>query len=96
MSDNITLILKKLDRIELRLDNLERLDKIEFKLDNLQKVNNKMSIHIDFINNIYEKIKLPFHSLINSVRNYNNIKDLTTPPEGWHLKGGTKQITGFK
>lgn len=50
MSD-VTLILEKLNDIEKRLEKIEN-------------GTNKMTNHVDFVENIYGKIKKPFHFLM--------------------------------
>jgi archaellum component FlaC len=42
----------------------ERLKKIEEKVDNLKSSTRKMDEHIDFIDNIYDRVKKPFSQLL--------------------------------
>ena len=53
---------------------LEKLDRIESRLEKLENGTNKMSRHIDFINDIYDNIKIPFHNLISMVKAPDRIK----------------------
>ena len=56
-------ILKKLDIIE------ERLTLLTEEIEEIKKSNNKMDNHIDFIENIYNNIKTPFHYVLNRISN---------------------------
>ena len=58
---SINLILQKLEALELSHLDLER------KIDEIHKNTKHMEEHIDFVENVYEKIKIPFHYLMNKV-----------------------------
>ena len=67
-----------MDEIYNKLSNIEKkLDDLTEKIDILLKQNNdvsddcrKMSIHIDFVNDIYHKIQYPFWNIINIANKY--------------------------
>lgn len=73
--NNFELLFKKLDSIEQRSVKLDqRLEKLEQRLEKLEQssVNiiqssAKMSNHIDFVESIYERIKAPFHYVLDKV-----------------------------
>ena len=54
-------ILEKLISIESDINEMKK------DISNIKKDNNKMSNHIDFVDSIYDKIKSPFHYILNSV-----------------------------
>tara|TARA_B100001059_G_C17724747_1_gene522779 strand:- start:849 stop:1088 length:240 start_codon:yes stop_codon:yes gene_type:complete len=56
-------VLKKLEIIE------ERLALLTEEIEDIKKSNNKMDNHIDFIENIYNNIKTPFHYVLNRISN---------------------------
>jgi hypothetical protein len=56
--------------IESQNNILKRLDNMENKLKDIEKDSNKMSSHIDFVECVYDKIKYPFHYLMNVVSKY--------------------------
>ena len=62
-------IKNKLDSLEYKLIDLEvKLNKITELLENDVKPNcNKMSSHIDFVDNVYETVKSPLNFMCNKV-----------------------------
>jgi hypothetical protein len=61
--DEITILKNKIERIE------EKLDAILQKMDNnIIKNCDKMGDHIDFVNNVYDTVKVPLHYLSNKVQ----------------------------
>lgn len=62
-------IKNKLDSLEYKLIDLEvKLNKITELLENDVKPNcNKMSSHIDFVDNVYETVKNPLDFICNKV-----------------------------
>jgi uncharacterized protein YaaN involved in tellurite resistance len=62
----------RITELEHRLDTIE--NKLDFIIFNLEKEQMKLTKHIDFVENIYNSIKYPFHfflDVINEVRNKN-------------------------
>jgi len=61
--NEITILKNKIERIE------EKLDAIMQKLDNkIIKNCDKMGDHIDFVNNVYDTVKVPLHYISNKVQ----------------------------
>lgn len=75
------LILNKLNCIESRLNKIEeKIDNINYKLDN-DIINNceKMGSHVDFVENIYEKVRYPLQYISNKLSGTNNnLPEITT------------------
>ena len=57
----LELVLKKLEELEKSHLNLER------KVDEIHKNTKRMEDHINFVENTYDKVKTPFHYLIDKV-----------------------------
>ena len=77
MEDKIIELEQKLINIESKLDNIYNIINIDVK-DNCKK----MKEHIDFIDNVYDSIKLPLHFICNRI-NYNQdvpIKSIADKP----------------
>jgi hypothetical protein len=71
-------IVKLLENIHIKLDSIEN------RLTNLENSGDKMSTHIDFIESIYEKVKFPFHYMmekVGSVAKIHNKKTFTLENE---------------
>jgi hypothetical protein len=69
------LILQKLESIDARLDA------IDARITEVKKDTGKMSKHINFVDNVYTKVKIPFHYMCDIVdqillRNNNEIKQV--------------------
>ena len=63
-------ILIKINILENKLNNIESKIDIILKLLQENKVDcEKMSLHIDFINKIYEKVRLPMDFICNNINN---------------------------
>ena len=62
--------------MNLLLKIYKRLDKIEEILLVTKNASNKMSNHIDFIDNIYDIIKKPFYKILSININIDKIKRL--------------------
>jgi hypothetical protein len=61
--NEITILKNKIERME------EKLDAILQKMDNsIIKNCHKMGDHIDFVNNVYDTVKVPLHYLSNKVQ----------------------------
>ena len=68
-------ILLKLEQIEKKLNSIEchnskmqnNIDEINTKLKSVETNCSKMSNHIDFVEIIYEKIKSPFHYVLDKI-----------------------------
>ena len=61
--NEITVLKSKIERME------EKLDAILQKMDNhIIKNCNKMGDHIDFVNNVYDTVKVPLHYISNKVQ----------------------------
>jgi hypothetical protein len=76
MSDNnLIVMLKKID---------SRLERIEKLLEENRKSSKKMDTHIDFIDNVYNTVRMPFSNVLsicsgNKVEiseKYNNVEDI--------------------
>jgi len=59
--ESVNLLLKKIEIIEQSQSNLEN------KINEIQKNTKQMEEHINFVNNTYNKIKTPFHFLMDKV-----------------------------
>ena len=60
----------QLDAINARLDRIEKtLIKLEELLNPIIESSHNMNNHIDFIENIYDRIKYPFHFIMNQISN---------------------------
>jgi len=57
----LELVLQKLEELENSHLNLER------KLDEIHKNTKRMEDHINFVENTYDKVKTPFHYLMDKV-----------------------------
>ena len=79
----------KLESIESKIINLEKtVERIESKLDRLlnefkiihtlEPQCRKMSEHIDFVENVYDKVKKPMHYVLNKISQIRNITDTNT------------------
>lgn len=64
---DINNINKRLEQIEIKLDSILNLLK-EMKIGT-----GKMENHIDFVENIYDKVKLPFHFAMKSISSFSNL-----------------------
>lgn len=63
----------KIDDIEKKVQNLEeKFEKLVNLLENVKEDTGKMSTHIDFIDNVYSKIRMPLFWICDKV---NSIKD---------------------
>lgn len=61
-------ILNEIKTLKIEIRNLS--DKIDFltkKTDEIKNSSVKMTNHIDFVENIYDRIKKPFYFLINKI-----------------------------
>ena len=65
------ILIKKIDNLEVKINELEnKIDSILNILDKEVSPNcNKMSIHIEFIENIYDTIKNPLHYMCKKIDN---------------------------
>jgi len=62
----------KIDDIEKKVQNLEaKIDKLIDLLENVKEDTGKMSSHIDFVDNVYTKVKMPLFWICDKV---NSIK----------------------
>lgn len=72
-----------MDEINEKVSNIDKkLDDLTEKIDILLKKNNdvsddcrKMSVHIDFVNDIYHKIQCPIWNIINVANKYLSYDD---------------------
>ena len=56
------------EEIKQLQDKLEAMEKsISEKLDKISKETEKMDLHVEFVQGIYEKIKSPFHFAMNKI-----------------------------
>jgi hypothetical protein len=51
-------LISRLENIEKRLENIEKISEL-----NAQKI----GLHIDFVESIYSKIKMPFHYIMDAI-----------------------------
>lgn len=64
---------RKIDDLEKKVISLEgKIDKLIELLGNVKEDTGKMSTHIDFIDNVYTKVKMPLFWICDKV---NSIKD---------------------
>ena len=75
----IDLIENKIDRIENKLDKLLKDFEI---LNELEPQCKKMSEHIDFVENVYDKVKSPMYFILNKI---SQIRSITNRYESDHL-----------
>tara|TARA_B100000963_G_C22287071_1_gene519691 strand:+ start:163 stop:453 length:291 start_codon:yes stop_codon:yes gene_type:complete len=77
MTDNSKYIQNKLESLEIKIDKIEiKLDKLLKKfeiLDELEPQCRKMSDHIDFVENVYDKVKSPMYYILNKITQIKNI-----------------------
>jgi|TARA_B110000977_G_C10676713_1_gene337867 DNA phosphorothioation-dependent restriction protein DptG len=74
--------MSKIDDIEKKVQNLEaKFEKLVNLLENVKEDTHKMSTHIDFIDNVYSKIRMPLFWICDKVNsfksngiNYNGIE----------------------
>ena len=67
-NEKINVILKKLELIESKLDNLIEQNK------KISKETQRMDSHVTFVEGVYDTVKSPFHFMMNRI---NNISYLT-------------------
>ena len=76
---------QRIDNLETKIDNLEqKIDNLEQKIDDIYNLlsNNvvnscdKMNNHINFIENVYDKIKMPMFFIINKIKYLSNLKKI--------------------
>jgi len=78
--DSLDEIKMKLAEFEITLLHMnEKMDRI---VESLEKDCKKMSSHIDFVENVYEKVKQPFTYLMDNVSNIMNRAIMTSRVEG--------------
>jgi len=70
MSDDIKNLINRIEIIETKLDKILELLEVDCK---------KMSNHIDFIENVYDKVKSPFNYIMNvaNTMSYSDKKTIT-------------------
>jgi len=68
--DSLDEIKMKLAELEITLIHMN--EKIDRLVESLEKDCKKMSSHIDFVENVYEKVKQPFTYLMDNVSNIMN------------------------
>lgn len=74
--------MNKIEDLEKKVQNLEaKIEKLVNLLENVKEDTNKMSTHIDFIDNVYLKIRMPLFWICDKVNsfksngiNYNGIE----------------------
>lgn len=75
ISDNTNELCESLTKTSLTIN--KRLDKIEKRLVTLEASGLKMDNHINFIESVYEKIKLPFHYVMDKVNTFKKLDSVT-------------------
>lgn len=84
---NIQNIQNKLDTLETQMNRIEnKLDKLlkDFEiLNELEPQCKKMSEHIDFVENVYDKVKSPMYYIFNKI---SKIRNITNGNENEHTK----------
>ena len=69
----LNVILEKINKLETDIENINlKLNKLE-KLKNIEKNTKRMEEHIEFVENTYDKVKSPFHFLMNKVSSISSI-----------------------
>lgn len=58
-------LVEKIERLEKEL--VARVDRLESRLDAISSSATRMDDHISFVESVYERVKSPFHFLMNSV-----------------------------
>jgi len=73
-------IQNKLDSLETQMNRIEnKLDKLlkDFEiLNELEPQCKKMSDHIDFVENVYDKVKSPMYYILNKISQIRNITNI--------------------
>ena len=74
---DLNVIYNKISNLENRLDNIENklnklLDKFQI-LDELQPQCKKMTEHIDFVEDVYDKVKQPMYFIFDKISQLKNI-----------------------
>ena len=64
ISDKLDKIFSKLDKID-EID--KRLDKIEERMDQIERSTGNMDSHINFVENLYDVVKLPFSNMLHAL-----------------------------
>ena len=66
----------KINNIESKITNIEsKIDNIESKINNIELRYNRMDNHLDLVEDVYYKMKLPLNYFINRVNNIINNSD---------------------
>ena len=78
------------------MDKIIKLEEINalllLKLEEIQKTSNRMEEHINFIENIYNKIKTPFHYLMDKI-NLLSFSSFTLTKDNTQEKELSKSLT---
>tara|TARA_B110001450_G_C17662660_1_gene497979 strand:+ start:1636 stop:1917 length:282 start_codon:yes stop_codon:yes gene_type:complete len=62
---------RKIDDLEKRIESMEvKIDKLTSLLENVKLDTNKMSSHIDFIDNVYTKVKMPLFWVCDKINSF--------------------------
>lgn len=62
---------RKIDDLEKRVESMEvKIDKLTSLLENVKVDTNKMSSHIDFIDNVYTKVKMPLFWICDKITSF--------------------------
>jgi len=78
VEDKLNELLNKIDNIDIKIDNIDikidNIDNIEIKIDKIINQNDKISSetcrmdsHVSFVEDIYDKVKSPFHFTMNTI-----------------------------
>ena len=71
-NEKINVILKKLELIESKLDNLIEQNK------KISKETQRMDSHVTFVEGVYDTVKSPFHFMMNRINKINYLTNTTS------------------
>ena len=70
MDNNDKEVVNILKNIQSRLDNIDlKLDNIELRINNIETSYNRLDNHIDLVEDVYYKMKLPLNYFITKINN---------------------------
>ena len=76
LGDILSEINSRLKNIEEKLEKMELLlQGLSLKTEDIEKSTGNMDEHINFVNEVYDGVKAPFHFMMNMVSSYNGIED---------------------
>lgn len=65
---------------------LNKLDGIQTQIDEIKESNEKMSVHIDFVNMVFNTVRIPFFTLMNMTSRFLNGDDVPTVDQSYLIE----------